>query len=675
MTAPIAPKSDARGRLAMRAAGACAIAVGTALCSARASWQAPARGGDPALFEWGFLGATRAVGPKSIERAAEFAAGPLRILVLAVALTVGILLARRLRPPGSPMGAVGAVGAVGTVGTVGAVGAGPPPRAQAWLWGAALGLAIFYACDPGLFAFVARRATANAAHYLAVEHALRGLGAVVVLAGVLALWPGRGGPWLALQRRGRTTALGLVLAGIVAAGVPEALRQGPLEGLPVTNDGVAYEFQAELFAAGTTHLEHTPFQAFYPARQIWPGSDAVPRVFAKYPPGHSLVLAAGRWLGFERLFIVLGAFFLPALTFSLARAVSAPAPLLAAWFTALSPALAAAFSTSLAFGSSVPFAAAALAAGAHAIRRARKGESALLLALAAGLCIGGLGLSRPGSAVAIGAALLIAAFAARPTIALRAVWPAVMGASPAALALALFSRATTGDPWLTGYTLYAQTLSPDDLWGLANLHLAVHNSAFNVARASTWLLGLGGGLVLCVLGARALEQRALPVAAPLALLAFYSLLTFHGVPWAGPVYLLEGFGALAILAAAGVYTLLGNRPRGNVVWVLAGCAGASAMVLGHQIPLARHAVLEKHAPLLAARAAGIVEGIVFVQLDSSEAQRRVPLPPPRPNTVLVFARDLGAANDVLIEARGNPPTWRFDPADPDARLEPFVLLR
>lgn len=616
--------------------------AGIALFLADVGWEDDWRAGGMPRFELRFGLERWSAEGAELARWMEFAAGPLRAAAVAAALALGWILAGRFQTSGVRRAGLAA----------------------------GLGLAVFAAIDPGLVVFLSERQPTNGVYYQDGRHQFAGLG--IALWGLaVALEPERrrlrrGAPAQApttfvLPRRGPTWQL--VAAGLVTAAVAQLLHAVVLDGLPLTNDGVAYRFQAPIFADGHAALPWSPLHDFFEARQIWPGSADVPRIFAKYPPGHAMVLAAGEWLGFARLFVLLGAASLPALVYALGRSVNLPRPLFAAWLTALSPALLAVFATELAFGTSVPLAFAFLAAGAAAIARAKEHRPAIGFALLAGLALGCLGLTRPGTAFALGLAFAAAALAAGPRVLLRVLAPTVAAALPLAVVLLLFQRATTGDPWLDGYRLYARALSPDDTWGWANAPRALETTTFNLSRLSTWLFGIGLGLVPVVLGVGSAWGwgRVLLLGAPISLLAFYSLLTFHGVPWAGPVYLLESFGALSLVGAAGfdrIAKVVGPRFLRRAI-VTSVCA--TAFLLAQQFRAAQDAVAQKHAPQLAAEREGIEEGIVFVHLPTAADRRRVPLPPPVGGERLVFALDLGERNAELRGALGNPSAWLFDP--------------
>jgi hypothetical protein len=83
----------------------------------------------------------------------------------------------------------------------------------------------------------------------------------------------------------------------------------------VVHDERAYLLQASIFAQGQWTLPSPPLPAFFEQMHVF----VEPAVFAKYPPGHALVLAFGAWLGLPGLMPVLLAALSGALIFWIAR--------------------------------------------------------------------------------------------------------------------------------------------------------------------------------------------------------------------------------------------------------------------------------------------------------------------------------------------------------------------
>lgn len=94
---------------------------------------------------------------------------------------------------------------------------------------------------------------------------------------------------------------------------------------PVSTDEAAYLLQARIFAAGHATAPPAPIPDFF--EQAW--VVVTPRIYAKYPPGHSLALAPGVALGLPWLIPFLLNAVAGGLLFALLRrAVGAPAALL-----------------------------------------------------------------------------------------------------------------------------------------------------------------------------------------------------------------------------------------------------------------------------------------------------------------------------------------------------------
>ena len=86
----------------------------------------------------------------------------------------------------------------------------------------------------------------------------------------------------------------------------------------VVHDERAYLLQAEIFARGRWTAAPPPIPAFFEQMHVF----VEPRVFAKYPPTHAMMLVPGVWLGLPGLMPALLAGIAGALTFWLARRLS-----------------------------------------------------------------------------------------------------------------------------------------------------------------------------------------------------------------------------------------------------------------------------------------------------------------------------------------------------------------
>ena len=523
----------------------------------------------------------------------------------------------------------------------------------------AVGLAasIWLALDPGLLGFVVERSAVGAETRLDATHALRGLGA-----GLVALAVALGFPGLRLPSHLAPRSILLLALGLVLFAVCEGVARGLLGGEPLTNDGRAYLFQAELFARGAMTHPGSAFDGFFSARQVYFGE----RVFSKYPPGHSLLLAPGVLVGWPRLVPALLLVLLPTFAHALARRLGCPRPGLATWLFCLSPMVLGVEALFLSHASSLPLAVAGLAAALAAVdaREADARGRATRLALAAGLALSLCVLARPGTGAVLVACLLVHAalrlgFAALPVVA-----AATCAALPAVAFFLAHNLATTGSALDTAYGLYAREVSPNDRWGWINRGTAVPNTLYNLSRLDVWLLGLAPALALVALGAdraAGVTRRGLALALPTSLVAFHAFLRFHGVPWAGPLYVVEGLVPLCVLAAGGL-TLLS---RGSLPGALGSAALAvplaSALLLSAQWASAAAEAGARRAPSIAVREAGVERGVVFVALEREVDVRRHHLAPPLGGEAVLLARDRGAENRRLLEALGDPPGYLFDP--------------
>ena len=557
------------------------------------------------------------------------------------------------------------------------------------------GLVLLFATSPWLLSFVAQRSPQSGPGYLGLTDLARG-------AGIGLLWIGFGLLWARQDVDGPGSGPGLLesklspcLAALVAIAVPLFLSAHFLGGEPLTNDGVAYQFQAELFAGGEVHRDvHGQGQSF-PARQILPGNLAT----SKYPPGHSLVLAPGFLFGAKRLMPGLLAGLTVFLTWLLARRLGCAAPGAITWFVALSPMLLGVESLWLSHGTSIPmclvFVYFWIVARDRSLPTASARESCaspLVPAMIAGLALSIAFAARPLTALAFGLPcgieLLAASLRARsknPGLTIRS-WAAALagavGFLPGLLFFMLVNKEITGSAAKPAYSLYAELVSPDDQWGLINLSTAFSFTVYNLARLSSWLGGIGAGLGLLLLGWRhrgALRHGALVLSIPAILLALYSLHRFHGIPWVGPLYLVEAVPLLAVLAATGLLVLARHLfGRAGTAAYLVALLVTSTSLLSSHLRAARIESAFRAAPRTAAAATldtlpdrGQTKALFLIPLEDGIAIKRHPLVPPalgqEPGQLVltpaqwpVFARDLGPQSHELWVRLGQPMTWRWD---------------
>lgn len=544
----------------------------------------------------------------------------------------------------------------------------------------ASGLAFLFATSPWLALFIAERSAQSGPGYLGLIDLTRG-------ASFTCLWLGAG---LLLGRlrgaktggEGLNSRASLFGAMAVAVAVPILLSQLYLDGGPLTNDGVAYQFQAELFSEGELQRDIGLVADFFPARQILPGALAT----SKYPPGHSLVLAPGGLLGIPKLLPALFAGWTVLLTWLLARRLRSPVGGAATWMVALSPLFLGVETLWLSHGTSIPMCALFLYSWIIARERAFDSKdlscSPIVPALVAGAALSLAFAARPLTALAFalpcGVELAVAAFRTRKSRALLAAGSGAAGFMPGLILFFLINMAITGSGFKPAYSLYADLISPNDRWGASNLATAFPYTAYNLARLSTWLGGMGGGLALLILGwklARPQKHAGLTLAIPFTLLALYSLHRFQGIPWVGPLYLVEAAPLFALLAAGGLLALatrLFGRAATPALFAL--LLTSSISLLASHLRAAEQEQLSRSSPFDLAHLEVSPHALLLIPLNDPLAQKRFPLPPPsfhanpetgalQPSAWPVFAKDLGARNRELWELLGKPNTWIWNGRD------------
>ncbi len=319
--------------------------------------------------------------------------------------------------------------------------------------------------------------------YFATTWALWGWGGLVValIAGtLLVLSRGRAAAgaaalWRrveAVPARPFTVAVALILAALTALASVVLFA-----GNPRNVDGFAQLFQARIFLAGRVWVPPPPELANFATLQMIVGPE---RWYAQYPPGQSLVLAAGLAAGGWWLMNPLFAAGLAAATMRVARwALGESEARLAGALLLASPFVLAVAGSEM---SHLPAAALAMAAAAAATHAGAPGpRGAAAGPLAAGALLGAVAAFRPldalAAAVPVGAIVLLAA--ARPVRGLALV--AAAGAL-ASLPTLWFNHATTG-AWLEfGYTR---------LWGPQH-SLGFHDVPWGIPLTPLRAVGLTG---------------------------------------------------------------------------------------------------------------------------------------------------------------------------------------
>ena len=140
--------------------------------------------------------------------------------------------------------------------------------------------------------------------------------AVLVAGGIfgIARWSRN---WTTYPSRASTLLSGAwspIVAGMVTVLVVRIVW-GSLHEPGIVHDERAYLLQAEIFATGRWTAPSPPLATFFEQMHMF----IEPAVFAKYPPGHSLALVPGIWLGLPGLMPALMTGLAGALVFWLAR--------------------------------------------------------------------------------------------------------------------------------------------------------------------------------------------------------------------------------------------------------------------------------------------------------------------------------------------------------------------
>jgi hypothetical protein len=237
---------------------------------------------------------------------------------------------------------------------------------------------------------------------------------------------------------------------LVAFGAAELIASSVLQQVPHLEDEVAYLFQAQVFAAGKTHVG-APFNSscfFAPFILDYQG-----RRFGKYPPGWPALLSLGLRLGQTWWVNAAGAALTVALVFWLGRDSHGPlAGGLASALAATSPFLLILAGSMMPHTWCLVFTTAFLLFFLRAYTRQERSTGWFF---AAGMMIGAAFAIRPFTAFAvlIPAGLYVLWGLVRHQ-AWRPAWLLCVGFVPLAALVPLFQAIWTGDPFLSPYVLF-----------------------------------------------------------------------------------------------------------------------------------------------------------------------------------------------------------------------------
>lgn len=410
-----------------------------------------------------------------------------------------------------------------------------------------------------------------------------------------------------------------------------AVSRYVFRGRPHLVDSIAQLFQARIFASGALAAPPPALPEFFTTQQMLIDATGW---YAQYPPGHSAILAVGYMLGAVWLVPVLLSVGTAGLIYLFsARVFGKPTALVALALTLVCPFFLFMGASFMNHVSALFFV--ALFLYLFATWEARR---SVAVATLAGAALGAAFLSRPLTAVAIGAVFAVIAIRSGG----RAVWRSYGSAAVACLAISsayfLFNAATTGDPLLPGYV---------KLWG------ADHGLGFHVTpwgQLHTPLAGLRNELLDLSLLNLSLFEWPLPALLPIGLgfalgwlrsdwdrrllAAFLAIpaayfFYWHRDAFLGPRFLYSGVVMLLPLTAhafvVGTLRLRGRQLQLGRLFrpvktsrlvgsVLALCVGYSVLyAIPQRARVYASSLRSMKSDVLAdARVAGIDEGIVFV---------------------------------------------------------------
>lgn len=364
------------------------------------------------------------------------------------------------------------------------------------------------------------------------------------------------------ERSFQTLALTLLLVLLAIASFGAFSRH------PLLIDSIIQLFQAKIFATGQAVAPVPPFEAFFTTQHMIASAGGW---YGQYPPGHSAALTLGVWLGAPWLIpiaLTLGtAWFLGRIA---THAFGSATGRLTMVLLVFSPFFWFMGASHMNHVSALFFVVLFVwlfqrweGAPTESAQGTSPDRRALWLAVA-GLALGAAFLSRPLTAVAVGAAF---AFPALRAAGRR--WPAaavagVVGFAVAASLYFLFNAATTGDPFRPGYL---------ELWGPSH-ELGFHQTPWG--EDHTPLTGLRNELVDIGLMNGFLFEWPIPALLPLGvvliagwagsvwdrrlLLAFFAIpiayfFYWHRDAFLGPRFLYEGLAFLMPLTAHAIILL------------------------------------------------------------------------------------------------------------------------
>jgi hypothetical protein len=342
--------------------------------------------------------------------------------------------------------------------------------------------------------------------------------------------------------------------GPVAAGGVTALVTlfvwGSLSEPGIVHDEQAYVLQAEIFAQGRWTGEVPPAPEFFEQAHVF----VEPRLAAKYPPGHSLLLVPGIWMGLPGLVPLLLGGVAGGLVFAIGRRLTDPIAALLTWLLWTTSAVCLFWRASY-FSQNSTTALWLLSVWALLSWKA-DGRTYQLVAVLGSLAW--IFLTRPLTAIALGAPIVLCVFvAARQRQLIRQVVFAMAIALPVLLLYFLWQERTVGDWMISPWAEYSRMYVPFDKPGFgADPTPPVRQEAPEIYWLGQQFVGLHA----------AHQLEALPA---ILLQRIFAVLAALGQGWRGFLVVLFALGAVRL------------RGPGRFALMSAGCLLAGYLIYAH----------------------------------------------------------------------------------------------
>lgn len=271
--------------------------------------------------------------------------------------------------------------------------------------------------------------------------------------------------------------------GFTALALTLGVQQTVLDGIPHVTDETCHDFQAKVFASGRVCAPLPPCPLSFYQHQILMSESG--KWFSKYPPGHSLLLAAGRLAGMPGLVVPLcSAVSAVLLMLIVSRFHGRAAGRCAGLLFAFSPLAILLGASWMSHSTATACLLAAVFLFIGAMDRCERRLASILRALAAGVFAGAALITRSQDVVIAGvvalAALALMDRQARRT-AMRLAVPTAVGTIPSVAVLLMWNQAVYGNAFILGYGYSLQGLL------VAPIHTAYgFSDSFTFAQAASY---------------------------------------------------------------------------------------------------------------------------------------------------------------------------------------------